>query len=290
MKTPLPVTVVVPTLNEERMLGACLARLGRFAQVVVVDSGSRDRTVEIAKEHGAAVLTFEWNGRFPKKRNWMLANHRFRTPWVLFLDADELVTEAFCDELAATLPTTSHVGFWVSYTNWFLGRRLLHGGANRKLAIFRVGAGEYERIDDRRWSSLDMEVHEHPVLDGSVGSLRSILEHKDDRGYARWLAKHNDYSTWEAHRLHALRRGGGESGAPPLTWRQKVKYSCVDRFWFPWAQFVYGYVLKAGFLDGYPGYVYAGSKAVYFWHIGVKVRELKAASDAASSSNEGDAA
>ena len=290
MTNLLPITVVVPTLNEERMLGACLSRLARFAQVIVVDSGSKDRTIEIAKAHGAEVLAFEWNGRFPKKRNWTLANHAFRTPWVFFLDADELVSDAFCDELAATLPTTNHVGFWVSYTNWFLGHRLRHGGANRKLALFRVGSGEYERIDDQRWSSLDMEVHEHPVLVGSTGAIRAVLEHKDDRGYARWLAKHNDYSTWEAHRLHALLRTKGEEGRPKLTWRQKAKYHGVGRFWFPWAQFVYGYGLKAGFLDGYPGFVYACSKAVYFWHIGVKVRELRATADKASPINEGECA
>ena len=288
MNATLPVTVVVPTLNEERMLGECLSRLNRFAKVVVVDSGSTDRTVEIARSNGAEVLAFEWNGRFPKKRNWTLANHAFQTPWVFFLDADEQVTDAFCDELASTLPTTSNVGFWVSYTNWFLGHRLRHGGANRKLALFRVGAGEYERIDDQRWSSLDMEVHEHPILEGATGSLRSVLEHKDDRGFARWLAKHNDYSTWEAHRLHALLRVTGGEGRPPLTLRQKAKYSCIGRFWFPAAQFVYGYVVKAGFLDGYPGFVYACSKAVYFWHIGVKVRELKAGADQATPLNKGD--
>jgi len=283
----LPVTVVVPTLNEEQMLGECLARLTRFAKVVVVDSGSKDRTVEIARSHGADVLTFEWNGRFPKKRNWTLANHEFCTPWVFFLDADELVTDAFCDELAATLPTTSHVGFWICYTNWFLGQRLRHGGANRKLALFRVGAGEYERIDDTRWSSLDMEVHEHPVLEGSTGSLRALLEHKDDRGYARWLAKHNDYSTWEAHRLQALLGTTGEQGLSRLTRRQRAKYSCICRFWFPSAQFFYGYVFKAGFLDGYPGFVYACSKAVYFWQIGVKVRELRARLSGATPESEG---
>ena len=199
----LPITVVVPTRNEERMLGECLSRLTRFAKVIVVDSDSKDRTVEIARAHGAEVLTFEWNGRFPKKRNWTLANYEFRTPWVFFLDADELVSDAFCDELAATLPTTNHVGFWVAYTNWFLGRRLRHGGANRKLALFRVGAGEYERIDDTRWSSLDMEVHEHPILVGSTGAIRAVLEHKDDRGYAHC----------QAQRLFHL--GGSSIACPP---------------------------------------------------------------------------
>lgn len=277
MTRTLPVTVVVPTRNEERMLAECLTRLSRFAHVVVVDSGSTDRTVEIARDHGAETIAFEWNGSFPKKRNWTLRNHAFHTPWVFFLDADEMVTDAFCDELDRTLPTTPHAGFWVTYTNWFLGRPLRHGEANRKLAIFRVGAGEYERIDDTRWSSLDMEVHEHPILAGTTGVLRSPLDHRDDRGYAHWLAKHNDYSSWEARRLLALRATPSEKGRPSLTWRQSVKYHAVGRFWFPWAQFVHAYGVRRGFLDGYPGFVHAVSKAVYFWQIGVKVRELRAA-------------
>ena len=284
----LPVTVVVPTLNEERMIGECLSHLKRFARVIVVDSGSKDRTVELAREHGAEVLAFQWSGRFPKKRNWVLATHVFHTPWVFFLDADELVTDSFCDELAEVLPTTHHVGLWISYTNWFLGRRLRHGEANRKLALFRVGAGEYERIDDTRWSSLDMEVHEHPVLAGSTGSVRAVLEHKDDRGYAHWLAKHNDYSTWEAHRLHSLLHTRQEHGQATLTWRQRAKYYGIGRFWFPWAHCVYVYLLRGGCLDGYPGFVHACSKAIYFWHIGVKIRELKARLKETLPTNQGD--
>jgi len=275
MTDPLPVTVVIPTLNEERMLGQCLSRLSRFAHVVVVDSGSTDRTVAIAKEHAAEVLTFTWNGRFPKKRNWTLAHHGFRTPWVLFLDADEMVSDAFCDELGRILPTTTHDGFWISYTNWFLGRQLRHGEANRKLAIFRVDAGEYERIDDTRWSSLDMEVHEHPVLAGTTGCLSSVLEHKDDRGYAHWLAKHNEYSSWEARRLNSLLSADAGQGPATLTWRQRVKYRAVGWFWFPAVYFLSTYLWRGGFLDGYPGFVHAVSKAIYFWQIGVKVRELK---------------
>ena len=88
----LPVTVVVPVRNEERNIAECLARIRGFAGVLVVDSGSTDRTCDIARQHGAQVITFEWDGRFPKKRNWVLRTQAIDTPWVLFLDADE-----FCE-------------------------------------------------------------------------------------------------------------------------------------------------------------------------------------------------
>lgn len=270
---PLPVTVVVPTLNEEANLAACLARLGRFRMVVVVDSGSTDGTRAIADAAGVAWVDFRWDGRFPKKRNWFLRTGRITTPWVLFLDADEFVSEAFCDELERTLPGTTHVGFWLQYTNWFLGRRLLHGDANRKLALFRSDAGEYERIDEERWSSLDMEVHEHPVLAGTTGEIHSPMDHRDYRGLDHWFRKHNEYSTWEARRLAGLRASGGLDD-PALTPRQRRKYRAIGRWWLPAAYFLDCYVRRGGFRDGRAGFAYALAKAFYFWEIGLKVREL----------------
>src|SRR5690348_13499361 len=99
MANDLDVTVVVPVRNEEKNLPECLRRLTAFKHVVVVDSNSQDQTRSIAEQHGALVLNFAWDGRFPKKRNWTLRNHRFETSWVLFLDADEYIDEAFVDEL-----------------------------------------------------------------------------------------------------------------------------------------------------------------------------------------------
>ena len=274
MRQALPVTVVIPIKNEERNLGACLERLGRFAKVVVVDSGSTDGSGEVARLAGADLVDFRWNGQFPKKRNWYLRNHRIETPWVLFLDADEYVDDAFCDELARVLPSTQHAGFWINYDNWFLGRRLRHGDANRKLALFRVGTGEYERIDEDRWSHLDMEVHEHPVLQGSTGEIAARLDHRDYRGFDHWLRKHNEYSTWEAHRI-ALLRGAGNAVSGDLTPRQRKKYGNIGKPWLPIAYFLHMYLAKRGFLDGYAGFAYALAKSVYFWEIGVKVGELE---------------
>ena len=275
MKPVLPVTVVVPIKNEERNLGACLDRLGRFAKVVVVDSGSTDSSKDITQQAGAEWINFQWDGRSPKKRNWYLRNHRIDSPWVFFLDADEYVDEAFCDELERVLPSTPHSGFWINYDNWFLGQRLLHGDTNRKLALFRVGAGEYERIDEDRWSHLDMEVHEHPILRGTIGEIDARLAHRDYRGFEHWLRKHNDYSTWEARRV-ALLRAAGTFGSTDLTKQQRRKYTSIGKPWLPIAYFLHMYLAKGGFRDGYPGFAYAFAKAVYFWDIGIKLRELDA--------------
>lgn len=271
----LPVTVVIPVRNEERNLPACLERLGAFERVVVVDSGSTDRTPQIAQQHGAELVNFAWDGRFPKKRNWYLRQNAVRTPWVFFLDADEFVDQAFCDELASTLPSTQHVGFWLTYSNWFLGRKLNHGEPNRKLALFRVGAGEYERIEEDTWSHLDMEVHEHPVLAGTTGEIRARLDHRDYRGLEHWIRKHNDYSTWEARRVARL-RAQGRLNDPTLTPRQRRKYGSIGSWWLPAAYFTDVYVRRRGFLDGHAGFVFAFMKAVYFWEIGLKAREFAA--------------
>src|ERR1035437_6184540 len=250
----IPVTVVIPVKNEEKNLSACLAKLGSFAEVLVVDSGSTDATCKIAEAAKAKVIDFVWQGGFPKKRNWVLLNYRFSTPWVLFVDADEHLTDEFRHELSARIADDRYVGFWLNYRNHFLGRVLKHGVPQRKLALFKVGAGLYERIDDLRWSELDMEVHEHPLLDGRIGEISSPIDHLDFRGLDHFIARHNAYSTWEAKRFLQLRADPAEMGRP--TPRQVVKYRYVSRWWFPPAYFVLTYILYRGFLDGRAGFIY----------------------------------
>ncbi|MFZ9914635.1 MAG: glycosyltransferase family 2 protein [Phycisphaerales bacterium] len=271
----LPVTVVIPVKNEERNLPKCLSRLGRFAEIVVVDSGSTDRTEAIARESGAEYLLFKWDGKFPKKRNWVLMNREFRTPWILFLDADEYIPEAFVDELARTLPGSTHDGFWIRYSNFFMGRELRHGSPMRKLALIRAGAGLYERIDENEWSKLDMEVHEHPVLKGTVGELSATIEHNDYKGLHAYIARHNDYSSWEAARYAKLQ-------ATPEAWEhftkaQRSKYNNLAKWWLAPAYFVHTYIVKRGCLDGGTGLVFALMKAIYFFQIRLKIRERMAA-------------
>ena len=290
----LPVTVVIAVKNEERNLPLCLERLSRFSKIVVIDSGSTDQTQTIAAKFGCEFIPFKWDGHYPKKRNWYLLNHHVDTPWVFFLDADEYVTDEFVNELERAIVKTQHAGFWVNYSNYFLGQELKHGVPQLKLPLFKVGAGLYERINEDAWSSLDMEVHEHPVLQGSVGELKSKIDHNDFKGLHSYIAKHNEYSSWEARRYMKLQIAGAtmrasttatavtETGTTPdvladsehFTATQRRKYNNLTHWWLAPAYFLYTFVYKLGFLDGRAGYAFARMKAIYFWQIRLKIAEL----------------
>jgi len=274
----LPVSVVVPTYNEEANIGRCLEHLRDFAEVIVVDSGSTDSTRKIALSYGVKVLDFVWDGKFPKKRNWCLQNYRFANPWVLFVDADEYVTNDFQTEISHVLPHTRHAGFWVNYQNYFMGRLLKHGDMFRKLSLFRIDAGEYERIDEDQWSNLDMEIHEHPVLNGSVGRIKSPIIHEDFKGLKAYISRHNEYSSWEARRYFDLIGRSGAS-SKDLTLRQRLKYRFLDTWSLGCAYFFVSYIIKLGFLDGVPGFVFAILKMYYFFQIKCKISEARMSSE-----------
>jgi len=270
----LPVTVVIPVKNEEHNLARCLDRLKRFAKIVVIDSGSTDRTREISQEHGCEFVLFRWDGHFPKKRNWFLINHPPTTPWVFFLDADEYLTDEFVDELARALAMTTHAGFRVMYSNYFLGKKLKYGVPQIKLPIFRVGSGLYERIDEDEWSALDMEVHEHPVLEGTVGQLNTLVDHQDFKGLDAYIARHKEYASWEARRYLKLRET--PEATAHFTAIQRRKYDSLTSWWLAPSYFLYSWLWKRGILDGWAGFVFAKMKASYFSQIRRKIREFAA--------------
>ena len=292
-------TIVIPVKNEEKNLPACLENVKDFKHVVLVDSGSNDKTREIFDEmalrRGEATapyqggwerVDFKWDGKFPKKRNWVLRNYRFKTPWVLFLDADERVTEAWKREAERVLSfeqrprgegASGTVGvdrydvIKCYYDNWFMGKMLRQGDCMQKTAMVRVGAAEYERIDEDHWSSLDMEIHEHlqskvsgskSQVSGREGEIRARMEHHDKRSFESHVAKHREYAKWEVNRYRQLM-------AHPERWealspRQKVKYRNLTKWWLAPAYFAVCYFRKLGFLDGYAGLRFALFKAWYF--------------------------
>lgn len=267
----IPVTVVVPVKNEEPNMVRCLDRLTGFSQVMVIDSKSTDNTARIAAEYGAEVHQFDWNGQFPKKRNWVLRNLNIENDWVLFLDADEYMTDEFIEELKEAIKRPDYNGYWIVFINYFMGRQLKHGDPFKKLPLFRVGKGEYEKIDEDSWSHLDMEVHEHPIVEGRIGEFKSSIIHNDFKGLEHYIGKHNAYSTWEAHRYMTLLK----TGFSGLNSRQKFKYKLLETGWLPFVYFVGSYILKLGFMDGKEGYFFARFKSNYFLQIQTKIKELK---------------
>ena len=274
------VTVVVPVKNESINLRKCISLLNDLGPVVVVDSFSTDDTQQVAKAMGAELLNFNWNGKFPKKRNWTLRTYDFKTEWVLFLDADEFVTPAFIEEVNSSIKSTHHQGYWLNFSNYFMGKALRGGDSFRKLALFRVGAGEYEKIEEENWSHLDMEVHEHPVLKGTIGEINAPIKHNDFRSLKHYIAKHNEYSSWEANRYLRLQSddvvmsNGSSEEWMNLTNRQKMKYRNLAKWWFAPVYFIVSYFLKKGFLDGTVGFHFSLMKAIYFYKIRLKIIEV----------------
>jgi glycosyltransferase involved in cell wall biosynthesis len=271
----LDLTIVIPVRNEEKNLEGCLSAIGKsfVKKITIVDSGSTDRTKEIANDFGVEVIDFVWNGRYPKKRNWFLQEHTPTTKWVLFLDADEYLTDDFKKELTKALSREDVCGYWLRYTIYFLGAQLKWGYGLKKLALFRVGKGLYEKIDEDKWSHLDMEIHEHPIIEGKVGEIKAKIDHLDFRGIGHYVIKHNEYSDWEAARFMKLK--GDTAVWANLTRKQKLKYRLMESPFIGPLYFCGSYFLMGGILDGKKGLAFSLLKMSYFNEIFCKIRERK---------------
>lgn len=276
----LDLTIAIPVLNEEKNLPSCLEAIGKdfVKKIVVIDSGSTDRTRAITEEFGAGFIEFKWDGQFPKKRNWYLRNHKPETAWVLFLDADEFLTTDFKNELSKAVQANDVNGYWLNYTIFFMGKNLKGGYPLRKLALFRPGAGEYERIDEQQWSKLDMEIHEHPIIEGNVGEIKAKIDHQDFRGSAHYMTKHIEYASWEASRY--LKAVNDPAIAARWTFKQKIKYRLMRSVFIGPAFFLGSFFLLGGFRDGRRGFAFAILKMSYFTLIYCKIKELRQAEKA----------
>jgi glycosyltransferase involved in cell wall biosynthesis len=267
---PIPASVIVLTRDEEANLPKCLASASGFSEVFVVDSGSNDLTPEIAAERGAQLVEFEWNGGYPKKKQWALENLPFSNDWVLYLDGDEEVTRGLTNEISAVLAEPQCAGYFVHLDYRFLGRTLRHGHHVRKLILFDRTRGRFEERDDLEAENMwEVEGHYQPRIEGSVGTLQSPLLHDDHDSLYHYFERHNRYSDWEA----VMRRKANGSHEKNTSSRKKAIFNAMPLK--PFAFFVHSYLVRGGFLDGRAGYHYALAKAFYYWQIRVKELELE---------------
>jgi glycosyltransferase involved in cell wall biosynthesis len=250
---PLPVTlsVLIITYNEEANLARTLesvmplVRDGK-GEIIVVDSGSTDRTVEIAKSFGAKVFVEEWKGYAAQKNS---ALEKAAGEWILSLDADETVDDQLANEIRylilhqtreeirngvamhnVALVATTVRGFSIARKNHFLGRWIKHGGfwPDPKLRLFRRGAGKFE---DRR-------VHEDVKLDSAARPLGGALVHHSYPTLADYLDHMNRYSSL---------------GAEIVVAKGPVRFSVINIVIRPLLTFFYNYIFRLGFLDGREG-------------------------------------
>ena len=279
MNTRVPVSVIVPIKNEAGNLPRCLGSVGWADEIFVVDSQSTDGSVEIAEQTGARVVQFEFNGTWPKKKNWALESLPFRNDWIFILDADEtLPPEAEREFREVIANPGANVGFWINRRFQFLGRWLKHAYyPNWNLRLFRHSLGPYEKLTDAATASGANEVHEHVVVQGPTGRLRCEMDHYAFPSIEVFIEKHNRYSNWEA-RVATERYLDGSSETLThgrVERRRKLKLLSQRLPFRGLLRFLYVYVWQKGFLDGREGYYFARLHGIYEFLSVAKTYELK---------------
>lgn len=281
-KPPVPVSVLVPIKNEAATLERCLRSVAWADEIIVVDSNSTDGSQAIAERLGAKVVQFQFNGVWPKKRNWALANIPFKHEWVFVFDADEVMPEGAAEEFRriATGDDQGCNGFWINRRFMFMGRWLKHAYfPNWNMRLFRHKVTRYERLTEGNTSSGDNEVHEPVLVEGRTGFLKVQMDHYAFPSVDVFVEKHNRYSNWEAH----VALDGHLNASPALksgedfNLRRRLKRLSMRLPFRPLLRFLYVYVWQRGFLDGLPGYYFARMHGVYELLSVAKTYELKRA-------------
>lgn len=268
------ISVVILTLNESVNLPRCLESVRWSDDVVVVDSGSTDDTVAIARAAGAKVLTRPFDS-FAAQRNHAMLAVEFRNPWVLHLDADEVVTPELRDEMnaIASRPVTPFPVYQLPSRLIFMGQWLRHAGMYPAYQV-RLGRADLLRFVDHGHGQREVQA---PEL---VGTCSAALDHYNfSKGINDWFSRHLRYARREA--LQAIDETGtaytwqnpwrGDSTA-----RRRALKNFANRMPLrPLLRFIYVYFVNRGFLDGRPGLHYALMMAIYQYFIDLNEGEVR---------------
>ena len=236
-------SVAMIAMNEEANLPRTLESVKWADEIVVVDSGSKDRTIEIAQSFGAKTSYHVFGGHGEQKN---VALDLCSQDWILLLDADEALTPALQEEIRETLAgEPAYRAYWVPRLNLILGRWIRHGGfyPDHKLRLFRRGAARL---------SEGVGPHSTPQFDGPKGTLKHDMLHYAYPDLNVYLEHMNRYSSEIAALLAA--KGKTSRGLPAFLWNAVLN---------PWATFVYNYIFRLGFLDGREGLLLHLNHSVY---------------------------
>jgi glycosyltransferase involved in cell wall biosynthesis len=238
----MTISVAIVAMDEEANLGRTLASVAWADEIVLVDSGSKDRTCEIARQHGARVIVEPWRGYVAQKQ---YAIELCTKDWVLLLDADEEVSPGLADEIRAAIADPNAVsGYKLPRQNLFLGRWMKHGGfyPDPKLRLFRRGQGFVTGHDPHDRCELKPEVPQR------TRQFKNALVHYTYPNLTLYIAHMNRYSSLGAQ----LAMSKGHRG-----------FSVANIVFRPLATFAYNYFLRLGFLDGREGLLLHLYHAVY---------------------------
>jgi glycosyltransferase involved in cell wall biosynthesis len=272
MSAPPAVTVIVFTLNEEIHLPACLDGLAWCDDVIVVDSLSTDRSLQICRQRGARVFQRQFDG-FGTQRNWALENTSPKHPWILILDADERVPAEMAQEFSDRLPgVPDEVGaFRVARRFYFWGRWLRYSSLYPSYMVRLCRAGRVRYVN--RGHAETQEV------DGETWQLDNDLIDENRKGLEEWFSRQNRYSASEAEFELAQERLPWRiadlASADPLVRRGALKRLAASVPGRPVWYFLYSYIIRRGFLDGQPGLIFCLLKSVYQGMIAMKKIEAR---------------
>lgn len=254
MSAPLPITVCTLCLNEAENLPRCLSQIEAFEEWLVLDTGSTDDSIQIARDLGARVEETPWKG-FSKTRDehFKLATQ----PWILWLDADEELTPEFIEELRSLLPDIEkHAAYEINRLMFFEGKWIRHGDwfPDHVTRLFKGDS----------WSMPLREIHESVEISGSIGRLTETVPHYSYRDWEDRERRVESYTTLWAKQQH--QRGKSCSPLGPA----------LRASW----KFFRGYLLKKGILDGSIGLQIAWSNALEVY---LKYQKLRQLNDSSSS-------
>ena len=260
------ISVVILTYNSERTLANTLASAQRISNDIhVVDSFSSDRTVEIAKGHGANVVTHHF-ANYAKQRNWAIENLPLACDWELHLDADEQLSEELIVDLARleneAVISTEINGYHIARLVRFLGRPIKHGGMFPiwHMRLFRRGLGRCEQ----------REYDQHFMVRGATGKTRGFLIDDIQMTLSEWIIRHNRWSDAEVSELSRTEPTSGLVASrlfgTPIERKRYLKriYERCPALSRAWLLFLYRYLIRGGFLDGREGAVFFVLQTFWF--------------------------
>ena len=266
------ISVLILTLNEEMNLPGCLESVSWSDDIVVFDSYSSDRTVEIAKEFGARVIQRKFDN-WSRHQNWAVNNIQFKNPWVYYTDADERIPADLRQELLEVTSDNNgpEVAYRLRFKNMFMGKW------NKHSSLYPTWVLRLFKPDKIRWERL---VNPVAVVDGPEGRLNCHFEHYSfNKGLTDWIRKHNLYSLDEAKELIKTVERGVEwkrlFSTDPAQRRKGLKQLAFRMPCRPFLVFCYLYFFRLGFLDGIPGLTYCRLRAIYEYMINLKVKEIR---------------
>jgi len=274
MEHQIPVSIIIATKNEQKNIVECLESVSFFSEIIVVDSYSSDNTSSLAKNFGAKVVDFSWNGKLPKKRQWIIQNVKPINKWIFFLDADERMTVELALEIQNFLLNESidlYSAGRVTMRTYINGKPLKFGYKVRSIKLLRLSETNFPIVEDLDAPGMgEVEGHYQPLFIGKIFNLKQKLDHNDLDATSDWYHRHIRYAEWDAWiRNH------------PETWNQVNKSKTGISWLFhilpfrPITFFLYSYFLKLGFLDGRVGLRNTLNYSWYYWLANVFYSETR---------------